>query len=294
MTAFAVAAGLAARRWSGHGDAPSASIIVCVALALVGFALLVRFALGRIPSSDNVRRWPGWQLLLSGTLVLAAGAVALPNAPTAGLIALCVLVTAEETWWWSVARRNASNSSTRASPSVARPSFTTPDEASAESPRERADEAIDEAASETEEAQGLGDSARDEEFPDGEEALDGEEDGEERLLPDGVSQQWTRSTSDERGEVLEGLMRATFAPGQKIATLHAAFCPPLATVPTIEAQWLAGTNATVSVALAQPFGARLEVKLARAAAAPAEAVILVTATCRSLPSTSCSTPPAVR
>lgn len=283
VTALAVAAWLAVRRWSGHGVAPATATILVVAVTLVGLTLLARLALRRVLRESTERRALTWQVLLSGALILTAGAVALPNASTAGLVAMCVIVTAEETWWWSAMRREHSSSRDDGSGHVAAAPtvrITPPARVSLDASRSEFERTAAPVAC-------AGEGPADVE---GEGRDDGEWEPDEPLLAAGVSQQWTRAVAGTRGEVLEGLLRATFAPGQKMATLHAAFCPPLATVPAVEAQWLAGEAATVSVALVQPYGARLEVKLARAAAAPTEAIVLVTATCVATDSTS----PAVR
>lgn len=67
-------------------------------------------------------------------------------------------------------------------------------------------------------------------------------------------------------EAVRGTLRAEFAAGQRSATLHVGFCPPLERTPFVEAEPGDGPPAEVKVSQAFSHGARLEVRLA----APAE------------------------
>lgn len=91
-----------------------------------------------------------------------------------------------------------------------------------------------------------------------------EADEEEAWTPPGVFQQLTRGTDPERGEYVVGILRAEFQPGQRTQTLHVAFCPPLASVPHIAVQPIDGPPSSASVAQAEVFGARFELRLNRA------------------------------
>jgi len=67
-------------------------------------------------------------------------------------------------------------------------------------------------------------------------------------------------------ECVQGWVSAAFLPGQKTATVHVAFCPPLSAVPGLELRQVDGPAARLRTVQALVYGARLEVKLA----APAE------------------------
>ena len=84
---------------------------------------------------------------------------------------------------------------------------------------------------------------------------------EPRLLPSNVSQQLTRAREEDDTEVLYGKLRAEFTPGQRLAILHVAFCPPLPTVPDLTAEQLDGPPVEIKRAQVQPYGARLDLRL---------------------------------
>lgn len=96
----------------------------------------------------------------------------------------------------------------------------------------------------------------------------GDELSEEELFPEGLLQQLTRSRLDERTEMLHGLLRAEFEPGQRQQVLHLAFTPPLATRPRVEAHQADGPAAQIKATDVQTYGVRLEVRLAAVARAP--------------------------
>jgi len=76
-------------------------------------------------------------------------------------------------------------------------------------------------------------------------------------------------TRDAAGdEAIRGTLRADFVTGQRHATLHVGFCPPLVALPEVHAEPTDGPGATVKIVHAFAHGARLEVRLDRAAAAP--------------------------
>ncbi len=69
--------------------------------------------------------------------------------------------------------------------------------------------------------------------------------------------QWMSRRVTDDGEVVEGWMRVTFAVGQREATIHVSFCPPLAGSPEIETEDLEGADLEIRVASAFPFGLRM-------------------------------------
>jgi hypothetical protein len=81
-------------------------------------------------------------------------------------------------------------------------------------------------------------------------------------LASNVLQQLTRIRNDAGVESIFGTLRAEFAAGQRHATLHVGFCPPLAGAPTVDADPADGPDATVKIVQAFAHGARLEVRLA--------------------------------
>jgi hypothetical protein len=79
--------------------------------------------------------------------------------------------------------------------------------------------------------------------------------------PDALQTMARRSTDE--GEVIEGIVRVTFAVGEREATVHVPFCPPLAAAPTVELDDPDGHGWELKVAAAYPFGLRLQVRRGR-------------------------------
>lgn len=69
--------------------------------------------------------------------------------------------------------------------------------------------------------------------------------------------QWMSRRMTGDGEVIEGWMRVTFLSGQREATIHVSFCPPLAGSPEIETEDLEGADLEIRVASVFPFGLRI-------------------------------------
>ncbi|WP_417740543.1 hypothetical protein [Rosistilla oblonga] len=78
-------------------------------------------------------------------------------------------------------------------------------------------------------------------------------------LEDDVDQQIQRRVRDGVDEV-HGLLRVRYEPGQRVASLFAGFVPPLLPAPTAEAEAVAGSEATVSVAGIHAQGIELELR----------------------------------
>ena len=83
---------------------------------------------------------------------------------------------------------------------------------------------------------------------------------EEPEIPAGVSQQITRSHDDD-GERVYGLLRCEIAPGERLRSLHVAFCPAFPAKPQLNAFQVDGPAATIKPAQVETFGARLELRL---------------------------------
>jgi len=88
-----------------------------------------------------------------------------------------------------------------------------------------------------------------------------------------VLQQLARSRSADGVETIRGELVAEFAPGDRIAILHVAFCPPFERLPTVEAQRTFGPACELKIAQILHQGARLEVRLSRASTSARRATI---------------------
>ena len=82
-------------------------------------------------------------------------------------------------------------------------------------------------------------------------------------------QQWLQQLFRVRDcdgyEVIYGTVRADFLPGQRHASVHVGFCPPLPSLPSVEAEASQWPEARVKVAQALPHGVRLDVRLSEPA-----------------------------
>jgi len=88
-----------------------------------------------------------------------------------------------------------------------------------------------------------------------------EEDEELESLPAEVTQRLTRLRVGDDGELVFGLVRAGFDAGERSQNIHLAFCPPLEGSPALTVQQVAGPAVTIKTAVAESYGARLELKL---------------------------------
>jgi uncharacterized membrane protein YhaH (DUF805 family) len=103
----------------------------------------------------------------------------------------------------------------------------------------------------------------------------GTQKSDEQLL-----QQITRSRSANGCEAIDGTVVAEFAPGERTAVVHVAFCPPFERVPSVEAEVADGPACDVKITQTLHQGARLEARLSRASTAPQRVTIEFAATCR--------------
>lgn len=90
---------------------------------------------------------------------------------------------------------------------------------------------------------------------------------------DQILQQLTRLRDESGVESLFGTLRAEFAPNERTAVLHVAFCPPLETIPEIAAEPTDGPDATVRVTQSLQHGTRLEVRLVRSTENPTHVLV---------------------
>jgi hypothetical protein len=94
-------------------------------------------------------------------------------------------------------------------------------------------------------------------------AADAEETADAEI-PVGLVQQITRIRRDG-AETVHIVIQAEVPRGERLAVIHLAFCPPLDVSPELEAHAIDADDAEVRIALAETFGARLEVRLPHAA-----------------------------
>lgn len=79
-----------------------------------------------------------------------------------------------------------------------------------------------------------------------------------------VLQQLSRSRGADGSEIVHGTLLAEFAPAERIAVLHVAFCPPFERLPSVEAEVADGPACDVKIVQVLHQGARLEARLAHA------------------------------
>lgn len=95
--------------------------------------------------------------------------------------------------------------------------------------------------------------------------------------------QTTRFIDAAGRDVIEGTAVAEFAPGQRVASLHLAFCPPFARTPEIASGVASEAAAEVKVVQALAYAARFDVKLSTVAATSLEVPISFSARCSERP-----------
>ena len=95
-----------------------------------------------------------------------------------------------------------------------------------------------------------------------------------------VTQQLTRTQSADGAETLSGWLRVGLPSGQRTANVHVAFCPPFARTPTLEVAQTEGPRSRIKTVQLLPYGARLDLKLPRAADEPASVLLRFSAESR--------------
>lgn len=94
-----------------------------------------------------------------------------------------------------------------------------------------------------------------------------------------VTQQVTRMRDEDGSELVFGQARAEFVAGERSHSVHLAFCPPLSVNPRITVMHAGGPSAAITVAQAESFGARFDVRLAATARQPESVMIEFEARC---------------
>ena len=77
-------------------------------------------------------------------------------------------------------------------------------------------------------------------------------------------QQIVRLTDGTGRDTVRGWCRLSFEAGQRLATAHVAFCPPLERLPQVACRQSAGPSARVSLVQVLPHGVRFDAKLSSA------------------------------
>lgn len=90
-------------------------------------------------------------------------------------------------------------------------------------------------------------------------------DPDEETISEQLVQQVTRERTATGGESLHALIRVTCLPGDRMAVVHLAFCPPLGATPQLMAHVLDDSGAEAKITLAETYGTRIEVRLAHPA-----------------------------
>jgi hypothetical protein len=89
----------------------------------------------------------------------------------------------------------------------------------------------------------------------------------DETISDALVQQLTRHRTESGGESIHAILRAACEPGDARVALHFAFCPPLASAPKLAAYPIDDSGAEAAITVAETYGARIELRLPRPAAA---------------------------
>ena len=92
-----------------------------------------------------------------------------------------------------------------------------------------------------------------------------------------VIQQITRRRAVDGREALSGWLRVPLAAGQRSASVHVAFCPPLQHAPQMIVEQREGPPARIRAVQVLPYGARLDVKLIQPSPTPVDLLLEFTA-----------------
>ena len=182
-------------------------------------------------------------LPLAAALLFAAS-VSLPGSSLAGLVGLwCCVLAASLT---DLARLRRRSSTPPLLLPAARDEMPRTSLGQPTATRLRIDVPVDEAPDNRSEHEGF--------------ATDGP-DADDAYLPPEVSQRLVRRQEPDGSELLTGVVRACFEPGQKTTYVHVAFCPPFPSLPLCDAEAIDGPDAEVKVNQVVGHGLRLEVRL---------------------------------
>ncbi|HID75831.1 MAG TPA: hypothetical protein EYP56_07520 [Planctomycetaceae bacterium] len=242
VLSLALVTGIVLWRWAAGALRQPLGFGLLAAAAAMAFLLIAAARLAwPVDGRGQCRGVAAWAAAWPGSVAGAVVAVtlSLPGTALAGLLLVWALFAAEEWFFWGmVYRRRAKTEGLDVAAAVSAP---------------------------TEEAEPLAEPPAPVE-------------AEPTDPPAGdVLQQFTRSVTPEGAERMVGWVRVLFAPNQRNATVHVAFCPPFVRTPRVSVRQLEGPTARVRVAQLLPFGVRMDLKLTIQMAAPLEVLLQFTA-----------------
>lgn len=218
--------------------------LLAVGLATAAAAATVRACWGRTVA------WCDWLLAagLSATVLVVGVTLSLPGSSTLALVAFWGLLIAGECWaWLSPKGLFPAGLSPRGRLSIWRASSAT------KPPSQSANRTIRVDSAEVP-------------FPHVADALTESSNRD-------VTQQLLRSRAIDGSEELAGWIRVGLKSGQRLASVHLAFCPPFPRTPELQVEQLEGPAGKLKTVQLLPYGTRFDLKLARAQEEP-ETVLL--------------------
>lgn len=102
----------------------------------------------------------------------------------------------------------------------------------------------------------------------------------DRGLPETAIQHLTRSRLPDGSETLSGWVRVPWVAGQRVASVHVAFCPPFPSTPEVRVEQCEGPAAQIKTVQVLPYGVRFDLKLNQSGPSDAEAVLKFSAESR--------------
>ena len=236
---FLAAALIWSRRLAGAVSTPLAPpALFAVGFSVAATALAARYAWRRTDSTRSASRIVS--LWFTVIVVVFALATSLPGSAPIGLLGLWLVVLGEEAWSWLPKRML---NSLQDGADFPRPDRQVP----AAKGRFRFEEAI------TDSSLGV------------------------EVTHDQVVQQVTRLVEPDGTERVLGWMRVTFQPGQRLASVHLAFCPPFMRSPEAALERLEGPQVRIKRVQVFPYGARFDLKLGEPAEQTTKVLLQVAA-----------------
>ncbi len=236
---FFAAAFLWFRRAVGAISTPlSASGLLSVGLAAAATALGARYVWKRTAAT----RWStlGVSSLLTVSTLAFAAAASLPNSAPIGLAGLWLVVVGEELWaWWPKRLARTERAEPKPAPS--------PQPVPVADSHERFEQAVADSSVGAD------------------------------VLQEHVTQQVTRLLEPDGTDRVVGWMRVSFEPGQRLASVHLAFCPPFGRTPEAALERLEGPQVRIKRVQVFPFGARFDLKLGTPAEQATDVLLRVAA-----------------
>jgi hypothetical protein len=205
--------------------------------SVLGFRCVWRRGLTR---SDLLAKDLAIHLVPSAAAVLFAGAVSSAESPLWAVIVLWMALTCAETWFWMSVLSSPLRRLWTQRGAPFSPVRTDRRDAASVVPHNN---------------QHLPTETRGEEE-------ESRADSDEESFPPDCLQQIRRLRDTDGAEAVHGLLRLELAPGQRVHHLHVAFCPPLPAAPEFAIEQLEGPEATLTAGQVEPYGARIDLRLA--------------------------------